>query len=122
MPLAQEKVLRRGIEEKFAVAVEDSLLSVAWMVTESFELETGFEVSQKMNVATLDVDPIGLQGLCEPRQAINSRCGEDDAIVQKLLQQVIENFRGFLPRTESASEKSCMYVPHQMFTELLPSN
>ena len=35
---AQEKVLRRGVQEKFAVAVEDALLHVARMATESLEL------------------------------------------------------------------------------------
>ena len=44
--LAQEEVLRRRIQEKFAVAIEDTFLSVAGMTVESLELESGLEVSQ----------------------------------------------------------------------------
>lgn len=119
---AQEERLRGRIQEKFAVAVEDSFLRVTGMSAEPLELQSGLEVSQQVDVAALHVDAVGLQHLCEPRQAINRGCSEDGALFQNLLQEVIEDLRGFFAGAQSAFQQSCAGVPHQVFAVLLSAN
>jgi len=95
---AEEKCLRGGIQKKLAVAVEDSFLSVARMMAESLELQSGSEISQQMHMASLYVDAVGLKHLRKPQQAIHRDCREDDALFQKLLQKGIENLWRLLAR------------------------
>lgn len=64
---AQEKSLRRGIQKEFAVAIENAFLRVAGMPAESLELQSCLEVPEKMDMAALHMDSVGLQYLCEPR-------------------------------------------------------
>ena len=60
---SQKECCRRRIKEEMAVAVENSLLRVARMFAESFELQSRLHVSKQMNVAPLDMDAVHLQNL-----------------------------------------------------------
>jgi len=63
---AQQECCRCGMEQEVTVAVEDAFLSVAWMMAESLELQSGFEVSQQVHMAALHGDAVGLKHLREP--------------------------------------------------------
>ena len=76
-----------------AVTVENALLPVAGVMTESFELQSCFQVSEQVDVAALNINAIDLQNLCKPRQTIDGGCREDNAALQNGLQQLVKNSR-----------------------------
>lgn len=119
---AQKESLRRGMQQQLAVPEEDSLLYVARMSAESLELQSGLQITQQVNVAALDVDPVGLQNLRQAWQTIDGDRREDRAALENLLQEVIKDLRGFFAGTEPACEQSCRRVPHQIFAVLLSVN
>lgn len=122
MPPAQEESLRRGAQQQLAVTEEDSLLRIAGMFAVSLELQSGLQITQQVDVATLYVDPVGLQNLRQARQTVDGDRSEDRAALQNLLQQVVEDLRGFFAGTEPACEQPCHRVPHQVFAVLLSAN
>lgn len=119
---AQEESVRRGIQEKLAVAIENALLCIPRMAAESLELQSGLEVSKQVNVTALHVCAVRFKHLCEAGQAINRRCCEDGASLQHLLQKVIEDLWRFFAGTQFPCEEPRCRVPDQMLAVLLPTN
>lgn len=64
---SQEECLRRRIQNKMAEAVENPLLPVAGMMTVPLELQSGLDVSEQMDVASLHAGTVGFEHLYEPR-------------------------------------------------------
>lgn len=60
---AQEESLWGGMEEKLAVTEQDPLLFVPRMIAVPLELQAGLQVSEQVDVATLNEYPIRLQDL-----------------------------------------------------------
>lgn len=118
VPPAQQEVLRRGIQEELAVAVENAFLRVARMMAEPLELQSGLEVTQQVNVATFHENTVGFQDLRETREAVDGGSREDDAASQDVLQEVIEDLRGLLAGAEPAREESRLCVPHEVLAVL----
>lgn len=92
------------------------------MTIKPFELQAGLQISKQVDVASLDVGAVDLKRLCEPRQAINRYCSEDNALLQQPLKKAIKDLRGFFARAQFPCEQSRRHVPDQMFAILLSSN
>lgn len=64
---AQWECCRRRVQQETAVPMENPFLSVAGMIAESLQLQSGLDVSKQMNMATLHVGTVGFEHRGEPR-------------------------------------------------------
>ena len=99
--------------------MENPLLDVARMFAEFLELQSRFEVSEQMDVATLDSNTVGLQNLRQAWQTVDGCRCEDDATSKNPLEQIVKGLWRFFARAEPACKEPCPHVPDEMLAVLL---